>query len=119
MVPLGVGDFLDRATLVYGDREAVVDEPGVAGSWGRISYRELQRRFAAENHDAAAHPDRLVNLLGFTHRRNDAGRDPDAQMGWHVLPRHEGLGAASGIPKEPFGWTETKPFHLSIGDTNP
>jgi len=43
-VPLGVGDFLDRAGFVYGDREAVVDEPDLPGSWGRISYGELQRR---------------------------------------------------------------------------
>ena len=43
-VPLGIGDFLDRAALVYGDRDAVVDEPGTAGSWGRITYAELQRR---------------------------------------------------------------------------
>ena len=44
LVPLGIGDFLDRAALVYGDREAVVDEPGVPGSWGRTTYAELQRR---------------------------------------------------------------------------
>src|SRR5579862_5677404 len=44
LVPLGIGDFLDRAALVYGDREAVVDEPGVPGSWGRLTYAELQRR---------------------------------------------------------------------------
>ena len=65
LVPLSIGDFLDRAALVYadrvavvdeptvpgswgqvtyGEREAVVDEPSVAGSWGRITYRELQRR---------------------------------------------------------------------------
>ena len=44
LVPLGIGDFLDRAALVYGDREAVVDEPDTPGSWGRITYRELQRR---------------------------------------------------------------------------
>jgi len=43
-VPLGIGDFLDRAALAYGDREAVVDEPGTAGSWGRTTYGELQRR---------------------------------------------------------------------------
>ena len=43
-VPLGIGDFLDRAALVYGEREAVVDEPGVPGSWGRTTYAELQRR---------------------------------------------------------------------------
>jgi len=44
LVPLGVGDFLDRAVLVYGDRTAVVDEPGATGSWGSVTYRELQRR---------------------------------------------------------------------------
>jgi acyl-CoA synthetase (AMP-forming)/AMP-acid ligase II len=44
LVPLGVGDFLDRAALVYGDRVALVDEPGVPGSWGSITYTELQRR---------------------------------------------------------------------------
>ncbi|HEY2429381.1 MAG TPA: AMP-binding protein [Acidimicrobiales bacterium] len=44
LVPLGIGDFLDRAALAYGDREAVVDEPGTPGSWGRITYGELQRR---------------------------------------------------------------------------
>ena len=44
LVPLGVGDFLDRAGFVYGDREAVVDEPDTPGSWGRITYGELQRR---------------------------------------------------------------------------
>ena len=44
LVPLGVGDFLDRGALVYGDRIAVVDEPGVPGSWGSVTYAELQRR---------------------------------------------------------------------------
>ena len=44
LVPLGIGDFLDRAALVYGDREAVVDEPNTLGSWGRTTYRELQHR---------------------------------------------------------------------------
>jgi fatty-acyl-CoA synthase len=44
LVPLGIGDFLDRAALVYGDRVAVVDEPGVPGSWGSITYSELQQR---------------------------------------------------------------------------
>ena len=44
LVPMDVADFLDRAALVYGDREAVADEPGVPGSWGRVTYTELQRR---------------------------------------------------------------------------
>jgi fatty-acyl-CoA synthase len=43
-VPLAIGDFLERAALVYGDREAVADEPDVAGSLGRISYAEMYAR---------------------------------------------------------------------------
>src|SRR5258708_32577218 len=43
-VALGIGDFLDRAALVYGGGEAVVGGRGVPGSWGRVTYRELQRR---------------------------------------------------------------------------
>ena len=43
-VPLTVGDFLDRAAFVYPDRLALVDEPGVAGSLGRITYAELEAR---------------------------------------------------------------------------
>ncbi len=43
-VPLTVDHFLSRAALVYGDRPAVVDEPGTAGSFGTITYRELAAR---------------------------------------------------------------------------
>jgi fatty-acyl-CoA synthase len=43
-VPLTVGDFLERAVNVYGDRPALVDEPGVPGSLGTISYRDLGAR---------------------------------------------------------------------------
>ena len=43
-VPLTVSDFLDRGAYVYPDRVAVVDEPGVPGDLGRITYRELQQR---------------------------------------------------------------------------
>ena len=51
IVPLTLVDFLERAELVYGHREAVVDEadpPG--GGLGRISYRqfaEMSRSLAA------------------------------------------------------------------------
>ena len=39
IVPLTLADFLDRAELVYGDREAVVDEPSPpGGSLGRFTY---------------------------------------------------------------------------------
>src|ERR1700721_1932970 len=43
-VPLTVADFLNRAALVYGDRVAVVDEPSVPGSFGVLTYRELEAR---------------------------------------------------------------------------
>ncbi len=43
-VPLTIRDFLDRAVTVYPDRPAVVDEPGVAGSLGTITYRDLDAR---------------------------------------------------------------------------
>src|SRR3954447_7142099 len=43
-VPLTVGDFLERAALVYGDRVAVVEEPGRPGDMGELTYAELHRR---------------------------------------------------------------------------
>jgi fatty-acyl-CoA synthase len=43
-VPLTVGDYLSRGAKVYGDRTAVVDEPGTPGSLGTLSYRELESR---------------------------------------------------------------------------
>ena len=43
-VPLTVGDFLERAALVYGGRVAVVDEPAVAGSLGSVTYAEMAAR---------------------------------------------------------------------------
>jgi len=43
-VPLTIGDFLDRADLVYGDRVAIVDEPRALGSLGAITYHEMHAR---------------------------------------------------------------------------
>ncbi|MFF0446781.1 AMP-binding protein [Streptomyces sp. NPDC004609] len=43
--PLTIRDFLDRATTVYPDRVAVVDEPDQpAASWGTLTYAELGLR---------------------------------------------------------------------------
>jgi acyl-CoA synthetase (AMP-forming)/AMP-acid ligase II len=42
IVPLTLGDFLERAEFVYGEREAVVDEPSPpGGGLGRITYAEF------------------------------------------------------------------------------
>jgi fatty-acyl-CoA synthase len=43
-VPLTIGDFLERADLVYGDRVAIVDEPEVPGSLGSITYHDMHAR---------------------------------------------------------------------------
>ncbi len=51
IVPLTLADFLERAELVYGDREAVVDEPNPpGGGLGRFTYRrfaDMARSLAA------------------------------------------------------------------------
>jgi fatty-acyl-CoA synthase len=43
-VALTVADFLNRGAHVHGARVAVVDEPGLAGSLGAITYAELEAR---------------------------------------------------------------------------
>ena len=43
-VPLTVGGFLDRAAGIYEERTAVIDEPGVPGSSGSITYGEMAAR---------------------------------------------------------------------------
>jgi fatty-acyl-CoA synthase len=43
-VPLTIGDYLSRGAAVYGERTAVHDEPGTAGSLGSLSYAELDSR---------------------------------------------------------------------------
>src|SRR6202521_5646026 len=48
-VPLTVNDFLERATLVYGDRCGIVDEPDQpATSLGSLTYREVGELAAAQ-----------------------------------------------------------------------
>ena len=47
-VPLTVGDFIDRAALVYPDRPALIDEPDQpAPSWGTLTYRDVASRARA------------------------------------------------------------------------
>ncbi len=61
IVPLTLADFLERAELVYGDREAVVDEPDPpGGTLGRITYGE----FAAMCRSQAAFLDDLGVAAG-------------------------------------------------------
>src|SRR5256714_5169618 len=46
-VPLTTADFIDRAEAVYGDRTAVVDEPGAPDSLGALTYADLALRCRA------------------------------------------------------------------------
>src|SRR5881296_2803747 len=56
IVPLTLADFLERAEHVYGDREAIVDEPNPpGGGLGRITYAQ----FAAMSRSLAAALDDL------------------------------------------------------------
>src|SRR5499426_2540714 len=56
IVPLTLADFLERAEHVYGDREAIVDEPNPpGGGLGRITYGQ----FAAMSRSLAAALDEL------------------------------------------------------------
>jgi acyl-CoA synthetase (AMP-forming)/AMP-acid ligase II len=43
-VALTVADFLNRAALMYGHRVAAVDEPEATGSFGTLTYTELEAR---------------------------------------------------------------------------
>jgi len=43
-VPLNIWDHLERAAFVHGDRVAVVDEPTVPASLGRLTYAQLRGR---------------------------------------------------------------------------
>jgi len=43
-VALTVADFLDRAEFAYGERVAVIDEPGTPGSMGTLTYAEVADR---------------------------------------------------------------------------
>jgi fatty-acyl-CoA synthase len=47
-VPLTIGDFLQRAALVYPERIGVVDEPDPpGGGWGSLTYRQVHERARA------------------------------------------------------------------------
>ncbi|MDQ2754780.1 MAG: AMP-binding protein [Actinomycetota bacterium] len=43
-VPLSIGDFLRRGASVYGDRVAIIDEPGTEASLGSLTYRQVDAR---------------------------------------------------------------------------
>jgi fatty-acyl-CoA synthase len=58
-IPLTVGDFLERAAFVYGDRVAIVDEPGAVGSLGSVTYSQM--------HDRARGMARALDDMGVDH----------------------------------------------------
>jgi fatty-acyl-CoA synthase len=65
-VALSVLDFLDRAENVYGDRVAVIDEPGTAGSLGERTYRQIAasaRGMAVALDDMGVSPGERVALV--------------------------------------------------------
>ncbi len=48
-VPLTIGQFLDRAAIVYPQRTGFVDEPDqVAPSWGEVTYADMAARARAQ-----------------------------------------------------------------------
>ena len=67
IVPLTLGDFLERAELVYGDREAVVDEPDPpGGGLGRFTYAqfaEMARSLAAALDDLGVGENERVAIV--------------------------------------------------------
>ncbi len=67
IVPLTLGDFLERAELAYGHREAVVDEPHPpGGGLGRLTYTrfaDMARSLAAALDDLGAAPDDRVAIV--------------------------------------------------------
>ncbi len=67
IVPLTLGDFLERAALVYGDRVAVVDEPSPpGGGLGRFTYAQfgaMARSLAAALDDLGLGPDERVAIV--------------------------------------------------------
>ena len=46
-VPLTTQDFIDRAEVAYGDAVAVIDEPGVPGDLGTLTYAQFAARARA------------------------------------------------------------------------
>ena len=76
-VPLTIRDHLERAVLVYGDREAVVDEPDQpATSLGRLTYRqvdELARAQAARLDQLGVGPGERVAIVSHNAARMLAG----------------------------------------------
>src|SRR6266849_10548402 len=67
IVPLTLGDFLERAELVYGDREAVADEPSPpGGGLGRVTYQafaEMARSQAAALDDLGVGENERVAIV--------------------------------------------------------
>ena len=85
-VPLTIGDFLERAALVHGaDRVAVVDEPGVAGSLGAITYGEM--------HDRARGMALALDAMGVAHGERVAIVEPELGPLPHLVLRRERLRA--------------------------
>jgi fatty-acyl-CoA synthase len=65
-VQFSVGDYLNRAVLVYPDRTAVIDEPGTPGSLGSFTYASFGKRvrnFAAKIESLGLQPGDRVAIV--------------------------------------------------------
>jgi fatty-acyl-CoA synthase len=65
-VQFSVGDYLNRAVVVYPDRTAVIDEPGTPGSLGSFTYASFGKRvrnFAAKMEALGLEPGDRVAIV--------------------------------------------------------
>ncbi len=65
-VPLTTGDFIERAATAYGSSVGVVDEPGIKGAFGELTYSQLAARargFAAALDGLGCEPGARVAIL--------------------------------------------------------
>ena len=79
IVPLTLADFLERAEHVYGDREAIVDEPNPpGGGLGRVTYGEfaaMSRSLAAALRDLSCHGRPAHSAPRRVHTRKEEGAE--------------------------------------------
>ena len=104
IVPLTLADFLERAELVYGDREAVADEPNPpGGGLGRFTYAQfaaMARSLAAALDDLGVGENERVAIV--SPERRALPREPVRRQRVRARPRPRELPAQRrGDPLHP------------------